>query len=308
MKITRWEFLKSIAGIAYLFASRGALSDPLGLPLGIQLMTIRNDLSSNFAGTLRKLSAMGYRQVEAHIVPRTGQVDYNGGTPGEFRKMLNDTGLEISSCHFATPKDDSDWARSIEAAHTLGLEYMVCSEPWPPLDASEAKPAGTQSLETWKRIANFLNHLGTLCQRSGIEFAYHNHNAEYRIYDGVVAYDELLRSTDPALVKMEMDCFWITFAGKDPVSYLQKYPGRIPLLHLKDLKPGFKPTTGDFEPRLRSGKDNPFCEVGSGTIDWKRIFAAAQHIKRYYVEQDWCDRPSLESANRSAEYLKALKI
>jgi sugar phosphate isomerase/epimerase len=307
MKITRWEFLKSIAGIAALFASRSALSDPLGLPLGIQLMDVRNDLSSDFAPTLRKLAAMGYRQVEAHIVPDTGQIDYNGGTPGEFRKMLNDAGLKISSCHFGTPKDDSEWARNIEAAHTLGLEYMVCSEPWPPLDASESRPAGTQSLETWKRIAKFLNHLGTLCQRSGIEFAYHNHNAEYRVYDGVVAYDELLRSTDPALVKMEMDCFWTTYAGKDPVSYLQKYPGRILLLHIKDLKPGYKP---NFEPVLgvRSGKDNPFCEVGSGTIDWKRIFAAAPHIKHYYVEQDYCDRPCLESAHRSAEYLKALEI
>jgi sugar phosphate isomerase/epimerase len=293
MKLTRSEFLRSMAGATGgLLAPGRTHANPLGLPIGIQLYTVRNDLSSDFAGTLGKLAAMGYSQVEAGFIPG-GRIDFNGGTPREFRKMLDDAGLQIPSCHFQSPKNGSEWKSNIEAAHQLGLEYMLCAAP----------PEGTNSLDAWKRTADFLNHLGTLCRQSGMQFAYHNHNAEYRVYAGVVAYDELLRSTDPDLVKMEMDCFWTTFAGKDPVAYFHKYPGRFPLLHIKDLKPGYKPTTGDFE-------GNPFCEVGSGTIDWKRIFGAARRggIKHYYVEQDMWDRPSLESARRSAGYLKALQV
>ncbi len=123
--------------------------------------------------------------------------------------------------------------------------------------------------------------LASFAGSAGIQFAYHNHNHEFRVYDGVIAYDQLLSSTDPALVKMELDCFWMTFAGKDPVEYMHKYPGRFPLLHIKGLKAGYKPTTGHFE-------GNPFTEVGNGVIDWKRIFEAAHvgGMKHYYVEQD----------------------
>jgi len=98
-----------------------------------------------------------------------------------------------------------------------------------------------------------------------------------------------------------MDCFWTTFAGKDPVEYFHAHPGRFAMLHIKDLKPGYKPTTDGFE-------GNPFTEVGTGVIDWKKIFAAAPEagVKHYYVEQDMWDKPSLESARMSIEYLKKL--
>ncbi len=292
MKLNRSEFLKlitSCAGSAYV---PHAWANPLGLPIGVQLYTVRNDLKSNFPGTLRKLAAMGYQEVEAGFVAG-GRIDFNGGTAEEFRKMLNDAGLRVPSCHFDVPKDDAEWAGNIEAAHRLNLQYMLCAGP----------PGGTDSLDAWKRTGAFFNHLGTLCRKAGIQFAYHNHNHEFRVYDGVIAYDQLLRSADPELVKMEMDCFWATFAGKDPVEYLDKYPGRFPLLHIKDLKAGYKPTTGHFE-------GNPFTEVGNGVIQWKRIFEAARKggLRHYYVEQDMWDRPSLQSAAMSAAYLKKLQV
>ncbi len=290
MSISRKDFCKAIAGLG--FASfHGMSASPLGLPIGIQLYTVRNDLAADFEGTLQKLAAMGYQEVEASVSTE-GQIDFKGGSPRDFKAKLEQARLRVPSCHFGPPKDDTEWARHIDTAHDLNLEYMLCATP----------PKKTQSLDAWKRAAEFFNHLGTQCHNAGLQFAYHNHNAEFRVYDGVIAYDELLRSTDQHLVKMEMDCFWITFAGKDPVTYFQQYPGRFPLLHIKDLKPGYKPTTGDF-------KGNPFSEVGKGVVDWKRIFDAASTagVKHYYVEQDMWDRPSLESARISVEYLKGLR-
>jgi sugar phosphate isomerase/epimerase len=292
VKLSRSEFLKLMTGMAGTAFVPKVWANPWNLPLGIQLYTVRNDLESNFAGVLTKLAAMGYQEVEAGFTD-SGEIQFKGGPVTEFRKMLDDAGLRAPSSHFPVPNNDAEWSANIERAHKLNLQYMLCAGP----------PGGTDSLDAWKRAAAFFNHLGTLCKKAGMQFAYHNHNHEFIVYDGVIAYDELLRSTDPALVKMELDCFWMTFAGKDPVEYMHKYPGRFPLLHIKGLKAGYKPTTGHFE-------GNPFTEVGNGPIDWKRIFEAARvgGMKHYYVEQDQWDRPSLESAAISAAFLKKLQV
>jgi sugar phosphate isomerase/epimerase len=149
-----------------------------------------------------------------------------------------------------------------------------------------------------------MNAIGEQCKKVGLQFAYHSLNLEFRTLEGVVPYDDLLRRTDPNLVQLEIDCYWLTRAGKDPVEYFKKYPGRIPLLHIKDLKPGLAATT---EPDAGPG---PFIEVGRGRIDWKRLFAAAPQggVKHYYVEQDFCDRPVLESLKISYDYLMSLKV
>ena len=288
-RISRNEFLKTAAaGWAGCMLGPGsrALASPLGLPIGLQTYTVRNDLKADFAGTLRKVAAMGYREVEVNG-------DWYGRPAAELRKMLDDAGLRAPSAHFDSPKDSAAWAKNMEGAHTVGLEYMLTT----------SHSEWTKSLDGWKRTGDFFNGLAKQCRDNGFKFAYHNHNFEFRVYDGVVAYDELLRSTDKDLVKMEMDCFWTTFAGKDPVEYFHKHPGRFELLHIKDLKAGYKPSTDGF-------KGNPFTEVGHGTIYWKRIFGAAREggLKHYYVEQDMWDRPSLESAQMSATYLKKLDV
>lgn len=289
--INKREFLKSAAGMAGLLIARGpAQANPLGLPIGLQPYTVRNDLKADFLGTLKKVAAMGYREIE---VSGAGYDNFYGYQPAELRKILEDTGLHAPSCHFGAPENDAQWGRNIEAAHQMGLEYMLCGTP----------PSGSKSLEGWKRTADFFNGLGKQCRAAGFQFGYHNHNFEFRVYDGVVGYDQLLKSSDPDLVKMELDCFWITFAGKDPVDYLTRHPKRFVMLHIKDLKAGYKPTTGEF-------KGNPFTEVGTGVIHWKPIFEAARHasVKHYFVEQDMWDRPSLESARMSIDYLKKLTV
>jgi sugar phosphate isomerase/epimerase len=286
--ISRSEFLKS-ATAGMLFTRMRAQATPLGLPIGLQPYTVRNELKIDFEGTLRKVAAMGYKEIE--VSGGEGYGDFYGRKAPELRKILDDVGLRAPSCHFGAPKDDAGWARNIEAAHQLGLEYML----------STTRSEWQKSLEGWKRTADFFNHLGQQCRAAGMTLAYHNHNFEYRVYDGTVGYDELLRSSDKDLVKMQMDCFWTTFAGKDPVEYFHRHPGRFVMLHIKDLKPGYKPTTDGF-------KGNPFTEVGSGVIDWKKIFAAAPGagVKHYYVEQDNWDRPPLECARMSFEYLNKL--
>ncbi|MFN7996089.1 MAG: sugar phosphate isomerase/epimerase [Bryobacteraceae bacterium] len=285
-RISRNEFLKTAAaGVGGLLARR-AVASPYGMPIGIQTYSVRNDLKQDFTGTLKKVGAIGYREMEVNG-------DYFGRRPEELKQLLADAGLRAPSAHYASPKDSDDWARNMEGAHKLGLEYMLTTShnEW------------TKSLDGWKRTAEFFNGLAKQCKDAGLQFAYHNHNFEFRVYDGVVAYDELLRSTDKDLVKMEMDCFWTTFAGKDPVEYFHKHPGRFPLLHIKDLKAGYAPTTDGF-------KGNPFAEVSKGTINWKRIFTAAKEggLKHFYVEQDMWDRPPMECARISFDYLKNLEV
>jgi sugar phosphate isomerase/epimerase len=286
---SRTEFLKIAAGA--LWSAGRAQANPLGLPLGLQPYTVRNDLKADFLGTLRKVAAMGYQEIEVSGGPAYG--DFYGHKPAELRKILADVGLRAPSCHFGSPKDDAEWTQNIKDAHELGLQYMLCGTP----------PGDSKSVEGWKRTAAYFNHLGKRCHDAGMQFGYHNHNFEFRVYDGVAGYDQLLRSSDPDLVKMQLDCFWMTFAGKDPVQYLHDQPKRFVMLHIKDLKPGYKPTTGEFD-------GNPFTEVGRGIINWKRIFEAARQtsVKHYFVEQDMWDGPSLESARISAEYLKHLAV
>jgi sugar phosphate isomerase/epimerase len=291
VSLTRKEFLKATAGLAVASLTKGlAVANPLGLPIGLQPYTVRNDLKDDFPGTLRKIVAMGYQEIEV-----SGGEEYGvfyGHQPAELRKILNDAGLRVPSCHFGAPKDDAGWDQCIEDAHALGLEYML----------STTRAEWKTSLDGWKRTAEFFNRLAAKSRAAGLGFAYHNHNFEYKTYDGVTGYDELLRSSDKDLVKMQMDCFWTTFAGKDPVSYFHQYPGRFVMLHIKDLKRGYAPTTGHFD-------GNPFAEVGTGVIDWKRIFEADRGVvKHYYVEQDMWDRPSLESARISIDYLKKLTV
>lgn len=180
----------------------------------------------------------------------------------------------------------------MQHASTLGMKYMI----------TVTRPEWRRSLDGWKRTGAHFNELGASCQKAGLTVGYHNHQFEFKIFDGTLGYDELMRSTDPNLVKMEMDCFWITLAGKDPVDYFDRYPGRFALLHLKDLKKGYPPTTED------DFQGNPFTEVGRGIINWKRIFQAAPKagVHYYFVEQDECDHPALESARISYEFLKGL--
>ena len=290
--MTRRRFLRdSAAGVAALTvgASHPASlsAAPLRLPIGVQLWTLRKECEKDLEGTLEKIAAIGYEEVEVH----SGLLQKGAA----MRRMLSAQGLKCSSTHFPTSALRSGWELQIEYAQQMDVRYMVC----PAIAEADRK-----SLDTYLHVADALNRFGEKCHRAGIRLAYHNHNFEFKSFGGVVAYDELLRRTDPRWVYMELDCFWITFAGRDPVDYFRRYPGRFALLHIKDLKPGHGPTTETgYVP-------NPFTEVGRGRIDWKRIFGAAREagVELYFVEQDRGDRPPLESVEISYNYLKNMDV
>ncbi len=293
MKTTpRRRFLRENAlGFAALAASaqwrENLFAQPLGVPIGLELYTVRRECEKDLEGTLKKVAEIGYKEVEMFT--------FYYKKASELRQILRANGLVCPSAHYGTDKMVSHWDWQIEYGKELGLQYMVCAI---------LQPRERQSLDDYRRLADFFNGVGEECQNAGIQFAYHNHNFEFKNYDGVVAYDELLRRTDPRLVQLELDCYWITRAGKDPLEYFKQYPGRFPLLHIKDRKPGYAPAT-----EMDEGP-GPFTEVGRGSIDWARIFAAASQggVKHYYVEQDECERPPLESIRISYDYLKNLKV
>jgi sugar phosphate isomerase/epimerase len=246
-------------------------------------------MEKDLEGTLKRVAEIGYKVVEL------GSFDFYGKKPAELRRILTDHGLTVLSMHFTESQLKSDLEKHIAEAKECGITYIGLAS----LDEQDRK-----SLDAVKRDAEWFNQIGKSVREAGCRFDYHGHNFDYAPVEGAVVYDELIRRTDPKLVNFELDCFWCVRAGKDPVDYFHRFPGRFPQLHIKDLKPGYPPTTGeDFRP-------GAFTEVGQGVIDWKKIFKAAREggMKHFYVEQDECDRDSLESAKISYTYLHNLTV
>ena len=305
LNFNRREFLRSgAAAIAMAAGGRPSLleANPLGLPIGLELYTVRNQLRKDFAGTLRQVAAIGYGEVEIS--------DFFGRKPAEVKRLVEAAGLRAPCGHCRAEDLKGDVAPLIAQFREGGLQYMICAFPAhrpgsapSRLRANGRPPEPSFDADDYKWLAGIFNEVGEECQRAGLEFGYHNHNLDFKTFDGETALDQLLRATDPKLVKLELDCYWAARAGKDPVEYMTRYAGRVPVLHIKDMKPGLKPTTS-----LAEGGDDDFTEVGRGVIDWKRIFRAAPTagVRHYFVEQDRCERPPMESARMSYEYLKTV--
>jgi len=287
--INRREFLRNSAlGMtAAATAQTGGrlLANPLGKPIGLQLYTVRDELQKDVLGTMKQVATIGYKEVEIY--------DLYGKTVAEFGKILKDDGLTATSGHYMTKHLKSDWEKHIADAKALGLKYMVNAI----LDPEERK-----TFDDYKRLAELFNKAGEQTKKAGIQYCYHNHNFEFRKYGDTTAYDYLLKTLDPKLVNFEMDCFWVTHAGQDPVALFKSHPGRFPLLHIKDMKDKPAPAQ-EFDAKL-----GLFAPVGHGTIDWKRIFAAAPTggMKHLFVEQDYCEQPPLEAVKMSYAYLHSL--
>jgi sugar phosphate isomerase/epimerase len=274
------------------------MANPLGLPIGLQLYSVRDLMPKDYEGTLQQLGALGYREVEA--------AGFFGHTPAQVKQAMDHAGLNCVSAHYPLrdllPKVDE----TIQFGKDLGLKYIVCASPWVK-DPSRVKDPGSRAardamtLDDWRWNAEQFNRIGERVNAAGIRFAYHNHTPEFRSENGVVFYDELMKATDPAKVTMEMDCGWVIVGGKNPVDYLTRYPTRISMLHVKEFKmSGWTP--GSEPP--------PSTEMGRGSIDYRAIFEAAKkaRIEHAFVEQEQFDMPPMEALKIDADYMRALTV
>jgi sugar phosphate isomerase/epimerase len=262
--------------------------------IAVQLYSVRDAMEKDYESTLAKVAAVGYREVEfANYFGHAPSFDH---PPKEVRAMLDHHGLQATSAHVPYRVLGETWPQVIEVSTVLGHSYLVN----PSIDEAVRKqPDG------WKRAAETFNRAGETSKKAGIQFAYHNHWAEFQPVAGKLPYDILLKECDPNLVKMEMDLCWIVVAGQDPVAYFHKYPGRFPLVHVKDMKK--LPSPGD--PLTEDTLKPAMTEVGSGMIEWKRIFAHSHTagIKVYIVEHDWPASP-FDSIEISYKYMKDLRF
>lgn len=284
---TRRDFLKKTGAVAAaaMVGGRNLIAAPIGKPIGLQLYSVRNLLPKDFDGTLHALSAAGYKEVEA--------AGYYDKTAADFRHAMDQAGLRCISGHYILSLLKSQLDTLIDYAHTLGLEYMVCSSAGGVHRDPEAK--GEQSIDDWRYVASEYNRIGEKVKAAGMTLGVHNHIPEFANHDGVIVYDELLRLTDPKLVVFEMDCGWVTAAGRNPVDYLSKTPERFPLLHVKDMV------------REPDGKYHSVV-MGTGLIDYHPILRAATGLKHYFVEQEEFVGDVMTELRADAEYMRKFNV
>ena len=243
--------------------------------IGIQLYTVRGLMEREPDATLGALAAIGYREVEF--------AGLYGHSANDVRRMLHNYDLTAPAGHVSIQEMRTGLPRVLDDAATLGWRWIVC--PW--LDVRE------RTLPGYRRLAADLNRAAESARAVGIRLAYHNHAFEFEpLADGTVPYDLLLAELDPQLVDMELDLFWIVDGGRDPLTYLQRQPGRFPLFHVKDRTP--------------SGE---MVDVGKGAIDFGRIFASAGSAttRHYFVEHD-NPRSPLDFARSSFAHLRQLRF
>jgi sugar phosphate isomerase/epimerase len=251
--------------------------------LAIQLYTVRDAVSENLEKALEKLANLGFTQLEIYGYNGT----FFGKTRNEFQIILKNVGLKVISSHHTTGILHNEqgtllnnWEKSVEDLYFIGSKFMVCSYLFPE----------ERTIENYKKLPELLNKSGEITKKSGIQFAYHNHDFEFEKFDETKnIYDFILENSSSDLVKMELDLYWISKAGLDPLIYFEKYPQRFPLWHVKDMKAGTK----------------DFSEIGNGTIDFKRIFEAKEKagLKHWFLEQDSSDKDIFESIKISKKYI-----
>jgi len=252
--------------------------------LGIQIYTLRNQLREDLEGTIKKISDIGYTYLEVFGYDNGKYFDK---TASEFNDIVLSNGLKIVSGHYQTglvrpyvgSMSDS-WEQAVEDAKMTGHKYMVCAY---------LLPEERATLDDYKRVVDLINVASETCQKAGMQFCYHNHDFEFQEIDGVLPMDYLLSNTDADKVKTELDIYWIHKAGLDAVEFFNKYKGRVPLWHVKDMD---------------SSEEQEFTEVGNGVIDFKKIFnnTKVSGMDYFFVEQDVSDDPIM-SIQQSYDYI-----
>ncbi|MDQ6705668.1 MAG: sugar phosphate isomerase/epimerase [Acidobacteriota bacterium] len=257
-------------------------------PLGAQLYTVRTITPTKAEETLRAIGEIGYREVEL------GRAELP-----KFAPFLKQDRLKPVSCHVEAPlitgKDLSALGSAIDELKNYGVEYLVL--PY-------IRPEDRGDLDFFRNLTDKMNRAGEQCHAAGLQFCYHNHAFEFEGEKRKRPIDLMIERLDPKNVGFEMDVFWVSVAGNDPVAMLSQLKGRVPLVHLKDEKRG---TPTQYNEKV--SKDT-FQEVGHGSLDFPAILRAAEAagVKHYFVEQDQTPGDPVASLKQSYDYLRSLKI
>ena len=297
-QISRRNFvLTASAAVAALpFAERLAHATPLGLPLGLQLYSVRQQMAVDFDATLAGVATAGFTEVEAATLPKK--------SAGEIRASLDKAGLHCVSAHHSFIDVTTRLDEVVAFDKQLGVRFIICPGPQyrNPAPAVPGAPQRPLSLDDWHYNAEQFNKVGEKLSAEGITFGYHNHVREFMPTEGKIPYEELLRLTDPSKVTFELDCGWAMVAGVNPADLMRRYPHRFSMVHVKDFKLSGAPVFDTHEAKV--------TELGRGTIDYRPIFAAAgryQHLQHAFVEQEAFDMPWQQSLKVDADFLRGIK-
>lgn len=255
-------------------------------PVGLQLYTLRNEMSKDPMGTLARVAQLGYKQVETFGY---GSRKWFNLSAAELSAVLKQQGLTSPSGHtypgsfFLQDGWEDEWKKAVEDSKAIGQVYITI--PW-------LEEAYRNDPDNYKKIAEGLNKAGAIAKDGGLKLAYHNHDFEFTGLNGQSGFDILSKNTDAQLVQFELDLYWAVKAGHDPVKLFEAQPGRFCMWHVKDMD--------NTEKKF-------FTEVGNGVIDFKRIFKHAKlsGMKYFFVEQDQCPGSPFDSIEKSIGYLNS---
>jgi sugar phosphate isomerase/epimerase len=314
MTISRRGFLGGCTGVAAAisagaFATGDLYADPLGLPIGIQLYTVGSDMDKDAPGTIKQIAAIGYKEVET---AGFGSLK----TAKALRQVIDDNGLKCPSAHLTF--DLKNLQPAFDDANTLGCTYATASVArmliLPMSDLASASPDQRAKIistimspmteDDCKKLVDAMNTVGAAAKKNGLMFASHNHTEQFSPVEGKTAFDYLISHTDPSSVAFEIDCGWISVAGHTPEEFINRYPGRVKMLHVKDFKAWEKGAAA-------GGPNSPQgMEIGQGVVDYKRIFAdvKGKGIQHVFVEQEgpYSRMPAIQAAKVDYDYLHSL--
>jgi sugar phosphate isomerase/epimerase len=275
-------------------AAAPLLAGKTSRPIGVQLYTVRTILMNDSDRVLKAIADIGYTEIEG-----SNRADLIALVP-----KIKSLGMKPVSCHVETPLITGDWDKykgmkqvpideAIESVKNAGVQYFTMAY---------IQPQARGDLDFYRKTADSMNHVGELCHKAGLQFAYHNHAFEFGGEPGKRPIDVFKERWDKKLVALEMDVFWVSVAGHDPVEMLKEWKGRVALLHLKDKA---KDTPVQY---TESVPKTTFKEVGHGSLDFAAILKAAPAagVKHYFVEQDQTPGDPLESLKQSFDYLKTV--
>jgi len=244
--------------------------------IGLQLYSVKELTEKDFLGTIKDVANAGYNGVEF--------AGYYNTSAKDLRKTLDDNGLQACGSHLSIDLLDKDLDGLIAYSQEIGSKYLICPAVWGDM---------VGSADAWKRTGERFQKIGEKIVKNGLLFGYHNHDFEFIQYGGKMAYDIMLEQTTPETLFIELDTYWVDYAGMNTAEFMMKYSDRIKLLHIKDRT---------------SKEDKNNIEIGKGVIDVPSIIKAGKDLQVpwFIVEQEYFNKPMIPSITESAAYLRSI--